>query len=115
MPFRDNGMRVKGDLVVYLCARPRAPPSQRAVWGRTHVLAQSAARHETRAMLCSYQQGLILPCAPSAVVNWPELQVQAKSWLRVAMYVGGLYLFLTNSTLCILLFFVYSSLRQRVA
>jgi len=43
--------------------------------------------------------------------NWAELLVAARSWGRILMYLVGLWLFLTNPTLAIMLFFGYNTLR----
>ena len=65
MPYKDNGMRRKGDLIVYWLA------------------------------------------------NWETLASQSKAWGRVIAMVAGLYLFLTNMQLCIMLYVGYNVLRQQ--
>ena len=63
--YKDNGMRRKGDLIVYWLA------------------------------------------------NWETLASQSKAWGRVIAMVAGLYLFLTNMQLCIMLHVGYNVLRQQ--
>jgi DnaJ-class molecular chaperone len=94
MPYRDNGMRRKGDLTVHLCTRAPSTwclqcPSQS--WRLTWV---------------------VLSCV-LAVANWADVVSSMQSWATVGMYLGGLYLFLTNSTLFIFLGFILMSLRSR--
>ena len=45
--------------------------------------------------------------------NWAELLDQSKAWGRIALYVAGLWLFLTNPTLVLMLFFGMNAVRQR--
>lgn len=57
---------------------------------------------------------LSAPCVGDLIVylfvNWPELAGSAKSWGRTLMYILGVYLFLTNSALCMMLLLGYQML-----
>jgi len=46
-------------------------------------------------------------------VNWSEARGSIASWARTLMYIGGVYLFLTNTSAFMMLFMLYSFLRGR--
>ena len=46
-------------------------------------------------------------------LNWSEIKTSASSWARTLAYLGGAYLFLTNTSAFITLMFVYSLFKGR--
>jgi len=46
--------------------------------------------------------------------NWSELRASASSWGRTVMYIGGAWLFMTNTSMFLTMMFIYSVIRQQL-